>query len=159
MRSVTLVNLNTGEIGSVLGFPHHAAAESHLSKLPPGIGYVEGRFDRLSQRFDLLTRAVVDHQPEQPDDDHEWRAENPDAPHLVDQRWRWFKKREVIEREWQSTRLLRQIEDIEKLQVRSLSDLLDDPSDANARANYDRRKAEIAQLRQMRAEVISRKDR
>lgn len=154
MKVITFYDLATGELGGVRTLPAKAEV-----KAQDGYGFILGRFDRMSQRFDLGTRQVVDHQPPKPDDDHEWRAENPRAADRVDQRWRWLKTPEVIQRELRSAHLLRQIENIEQLQLRSISDLLDDPNDAEARANYDRRKAEIARLRQMRGADLNAADR
>ena len=45
-----------------------------------GRGVVEGHHDHLSERVDLVTGAVVDYQPPQPDADHEW--------HAASRRWR-----------------------------------------------------------------------
>lgn len=144
MKTITLYELATGNLGKVLVLPDDKAVGRNV---PDGYDYVIGRFDRLSQKIDLVSGAVVDYQPDQPDSDHEWRATNPTASEKGEQRWRWVKKPEVIERERKSAALLRQIEDTERLQLRSISDLLDDPSDKSARENYERRKAEIDRLR------------
>lgn len=51
--------------------------------------YIAGEFDPLSQRFDIETAQVVDYQPPQPSEDHEWNADSR----------RWVLKREVLQRQ------------------------------------------------------------
>ncbi len=41
---------------------------------PSGHEAIDGEHDHLSKRFDLETKKVVDYQPPQPSQDHEWNA-------------------------------------------------------------------------------------
>ena len=71
-------------------------AQSLAANLPANRAAIEGRFDRICQRVDVVSGAVVDYQPPQTDADHEWRAENPEAPTRASQRWRWLKRPEIL---------------------------------------------------------------
>lgn len=48
--------------------------EKVRANTPEGHAALEGEFDHLSQRVDVATGAVVDHQPPAPTTDHEWNA-------------------------------------------------------------------------------------
>jgi len=49
--------------------------EAAAANCPPGHKPIEGHFDPLSQRVDVATGQVIDYQPEQPSNDHEWDAQ------------------------------------------------------------------------------------
>lgn len=103
----------------------------------PGQKAFFGVADPQSQRVDVVTGGLVEHRPPQPSDEHEW--------HLLMRRW--VKRPEVQAAEGKRSAALAEIERLEKLQIRSISDLLDNPNDQTARENYDRRKSRIAELR------------
>jgi hypothetical protein len=46
-----------------------------VTNTPSGHRAIAGNYDRLSQKFDIATGALVDYQPPQPSPDHEWNAE------------------------------------------------------------------------------------
>jgi hypothetical protein len=49
--------------------------DAHIeATTPAGLKAIEGAFDYLSQRVDVATGGVVDHQPPPPSPDHEWDA-------------------------------------------------------------------------------------
>lgn len=54
--------------GSTYGCDHDKFVEANAR----GRGFVEGRFDPLSQRVNVDTGKVVDYIPDQPGSDHEW---------------------------------------------------------------------------------------
>lgn len=112
----TFYDLATGEIRSRT----FAGNETLLAaNTPDGCGAIEGIYDRLSQRVDLATTAAVDYQPPAPDDDHEWRE------NAVNDRPRWVKKREVVEREHKAEAARRAITEVEAIaQPRAVRDAL-----------------------------------
>jgi hypothetical protein len=81
---------------------------------PEGCAALEGEYDSLSQRVDLTTGAVVDYQPPQPDDDHEWNAE----------RRRWVKKADVVAREARERRTRALVDAIETGSARAIREAL-----------------------------------
>lgn len=46
-----------------------------LAGIPAGHRIIEGEFDHLSQRVEISTGQIVDYQPPQPSQDHEWNPE------------------------------------------------------------------------------------
>lgn len=86
---------------------------------PDGHVAIEGDFDHLSKRFDLLTQSVVDYQPQQPDDEHEWDVTSDPA------RPRWRKRRSVVEREQRRVANLAKIDELERRQHRRVRELLE----------------------------------
>lgn len=108
---------------------------------PRGYVPIEGEYDRLSQRVDLETGKVVDYQPPQPDNDHEW--------HEPTKRWR--KRREVVEREQRDVNARARLREIDLELVRPLVELRAGPSE-KAEARIAELAAEAAELRK---DVIS----
>lgn len=126
------------------------------ANVPQGMRAVAGLFDRICQRVDIETGRVVDHQPPQPDEDHEWLAENPSAKDRAGQRWRWTKKADVLEREQRRTTRQLQIEELERKKLpRILLELSIDPDAVGAdgktpRQRRDELEAQISALRAQR---------
>lgn len=110
---------------------------------PSGCRAYEGDVDFLSQRINPETGALISYQPPQPDHDHEWNTETR----------RWRKRASVIEREAQRAGAIAERDLLEGLQVRSISELLVNPDNLDARANFERRKARIDELRAVIAET------
>lgn len=102
---------------------------------------LEGRFDRLSQRVDLATKAVVDYQPTAPDENHEWRE------NVVNGRPRWVKRSEVVEREERDRSARGEIKRLELRQLRVMRELLIDPENSTARAMLQEIEAKIVEQR------------
>lgn len=123
MKEVTLFSLESGLFKRVLGVPEHALERN----VPEGFGYVEGVFDPLSQRVDVRTGDVVDYQPPQPDNDHEWRE------NVVNGRPRWVKKPEVVAVERRAAAAQLEIERLELAQHRPLRELTLDPQNEAAK--------------------------
>lgn len=98
------------------------------ANLPITMRAVEGRYDHICQRLDLETGAVIDHQPPQPNEDYEWRAENSASVDRVGQRWRWLKKPEVLEIEQRRAQAVARISDLERRQARIMRELTLDPA-------------------------------
>lgn len=107
---------------------------------PDGFTPIEGHFDYLSQRIDLTTGEVVDYQPPQPSDDHEWNAETK----------RWLHKPEVIERNQRIANARAQLQALDASETRAVSDVLVDPADTAA---IDRLKAIRAQKSTLREQL------
>jgi hypothetical protein len=74
--------------GRTLCVPDNAIAMN----TPAGLAVKAGIFDHLSQRVDVDSGEVVDYQPPQPNDDHEWNAEVR----------RWVKRADV--QKWETDR-------------------------------------------------------
>lgn len=104
---------------------------------PEGCKAYEGAVDYLSQRVDVETDALIDYQPPAPDSNYEW---NPQVK-------RWLKRAEVVADEQRKADVMAEIESLEKLQLRSISELYSDPNSRAARDHFDRRKARIDELR------------
>lgn len=119
MKTITLLDLKTGALGRVLTLPEMAIAQN----VPDGFGFVAGRHDRQSQRVDLSTGEVIDFQPAQPSNDHEWNAETK----------RWQLKPEVIERNQRHAEAQAQLEALDPKETRALSDLAANPDDQSAK--------------------------
>jgi hypothetical protein len=92
--------------GHIISGPASALTEN----LPPTMQAIEGRFDRLSQRVDIESGAVVEYQPPQPDVDHEWNAQTK----------RWEKRPDVVQREIRRTVALAKIAELELNQQRPM---------------------------------------
>jgi hypothetical protein len=127
-------DLNTGRLTgrTFTGLEDHLAINT-----PPGCATVKGVHDALSKRVDLETGALVDYQPPQPDEDHEWDASTR----------RWRKRADVVEREWRRERARTQIADLERRQSRPMRELQIDPANAEARARLADIDAQITALR------------
>lgn len=118
-----------------------SGSETQLAgNTPDGFTPIEGHFDHLSQRIDLSTGEVVDYQPPQPNDDHEWNAETK----------RWVPKPEVIERNQRIANAQAQLKELDASETRAVSDVLIDPSDTAA---IERLKAIRAQKDALRAQL------
>lgn len=104
---------------------------------PSGHRWIEGRFDYLSQRFDIASGQVVDYQPSQPSEDHEWDS---------DLR-RWRKRADVVERERIRAETIDQIDQLQLKQLRAVTELLANADNAEARKHFDERRAQIESLR------------
>lgn len=111
MKIVSFFRLDTGLFTGET-FCASSAAPVHLNT-PDGCGWKEGRYDALSQRVDLDSREVVDWQPPQPDENHEWNAITR----------RWIKRHDVREREVMRARAIEEIEDLERAQNRALREI------------------------------------
>lgn len=96
----------------------------------------EGVFDHLSQCVDE-SGEVIDFQPESPGPEYEWDEQGS----------RWVIRVDVQQRREHEARALAEMESLERLQVRSMSELFDNPDDLEAREHFDRRKARIDELR------------
>lgn len=81
---------------------------------PTGLAPLEGEFDHLSQRVDLDNAEVIDWQPPQPDDDHEWDSE----------RRRWVQTAAARERDVRRMQAQVRIERAEKRQTRAIREHL-----------------------------------
>jgi hypothetical protein len=92
------------------------------ANIPAGCSAYEGEVDHRQKRLDVTSGELVDFVPPAED---EWVVQS----------------RALAE-------TIAEVESLERLQIRSMSDLLDDPNDQDARSNYDRRKARISELRQ-----------
>ncbi len=115
--------------------------EMHLEiNTPAGEVAIRGAYDHLSQRVDVVTGAVVDWQPPQPDSDHEWSAE----------RRRWLKTRAVQEREIAAAAAERAIQAAESAQARAVREALLEllPNDSPARQRLQQAEDAIAAERQ-----------
>ena len=99
-------------------FASSTPEHERLFKVPAGCALREGRFDYQSQRVDVLTAQVVDYQPPQPDDDHEWRE------NVENGRPRWVKRSEVVQRESEDAGARAAIQAIEASQARTVREAL-----------------------------------
>jgi hypothetical protein len=116
--------------GQILSGSDTALADN----LPPDLEAIEGRYDRICQRVEA--GKVVDHQPSQPDSDHEWRAEFPDAPDRANQRWRWIKRPDVLALERSDMTARVEMRELELQSLRALREAvlpLVDPDSAAGR--------------------------
>jgi hypothetical protein len=52
-----------------------SSVEGLKNNTPEGCAAIEGMYDHLAQRVDIITGEVVDYQPPQPSADHEWNAD------------------------------------------------------------------------------------
>jgi hypothetical protein len=104
---------------------------------PQGFATIEGRYDELSQRVDVETGEVIDWQPPQPDDDHEWS----------DDRKRWTLKPDVAGRRRKSREARARIAELESDQLRPQREMAIDPSNEEARNRLKDIEQEIADLR------------
>lgn len=88
--------------------------------IPRGCVAIEGVTDWMSQRVDVKTMELVDYQPPQPDDGHDWNEVSK----------RWEKRADVIAAEMESEEALRRIAEIERRQQRRIRELLaaEDPA-------------------------------
>jgi len=136
--SWSFYNATTGEF-----LPRLFSGSSKLleQNTPAGHVAIEGQFDPLSQRVDVETGEVVDYQPPQPDDDHEWREK------VVEGRPRWVKKREIVAREARAATAQADIDALERKQLRPMRELALDPSNAPARQRVAEIEAEIVAKR------------
>ena len=90
MKHFHFYHAETGLLhGDGLAVNGPGAEEMAKANCPPGHKPIEGHLDHLSQRVNVETGEVVDHQPPQPSADHEWHAESK----------RWRLKKEAAERE------------------------------------------------------------
>lgn len=103
---------DTGELLSrVLSFTREADVAANT---PVGCTAIEGEYDFLSQRVDVVTGKVLDWQPPAPDADHEWNASLR----------RWMKKAAIVEREMRRAATQAQIDALERQQQRRVRELL-----------------------------------
>jgi len=107
----SVYRLSDGQFtGQQIGIPMTLteSQREHCLKLPDGLAVKLGRFDHLSQKVDTSTQdhGVVDYQPPQPSEEHEWNA--------ATRRWQFTALA------LQRRALLEQIEAIESLQPRAL---------------------------------------
>lgn len=75
---------------------------------------VEAALDRLSQRVDVASGAVIDFQPPQPSNDHEWNADTK----------RWVLKPQVVEAKAKQRAIKAQITALEARQARAVREAL-----------------------------------
>jgi hypothetical protein len=103
-----------------------------VKSTPAGMRAIEGRFDRLSQRVDIATGAVIDFQPPAPDNDHEWRE------NVVNGRPRWVKKASVRAAEQRDKAARSRIAELEASQQRAIREhLLGDAAAAQRLRDID----------------------
>lgn len=114
---------------------------AQLGRVPDGCGAVEGAYDHLSQRVELSSGQVVDYQPPRPDDDHEWRED------VVNGRPRWVKRDDVLERERLAAEARREIDRLERSQLRAMRELAIDPTSVEAKQRLQQIDDEIAAKR------------
>jgi len=88
--------------------------EAALANCPAGHKPIAGNFDHLSQRVDIESGTVVDHQPPQPSPDHEW--------HSATKRWRLSEA--ATARREARTRAVEKIAALEAAQHRAVRELL-----------------------------------
>jgi hypothetical protein len=136
MRTAHFYDLSTG-VFTGESFSFSGRDDVLASNTPPGCGVYEGDIDWLSNRIDVETKQILDYQPPPPDVDHEWNLQTK----------RWQKRTDVVAREQRTADAIAEIQSLEKLQVRSISELLVDPDATEARDNLERRKARIDELR------------
>jgi hypothetical protein len=86
---------------------------------------------------DLATLQVVDYQPPQPDDKHEWDASSK----------RWRKRPEVAIAEARSQAALARIVELERAQLRPMRELAIDANNAEAKRRLAEIEREIVKLR------------
>lgn len=118
--------------GLFVGRSYSGPAAALEANTPTGCLAVEGQHDPLSQRVDVETGEVVDYQPPQPDDDHEWD----------DEARRWVLTAAASERIAQVAAARAKIAELERKQARRVRELLAE-SDPQLKAIDD----EIAQHR------------
>jgi hypothetical protein len=124
MRVVHFYHLQTGELSRFVYRTNSPRADEHIAaNTPPGYQAIEGVTDRDAQRVDIGTGRLIS--------DPALKQRN------VDRKLAWRKKRQARH----------EIEELEKLQVRSISELLQNPSDSIARGHFERRRKRIEQLR------------
>jgi predicted RNA-binding Zn ribbon-like protein len=70
IRTVSFYNLTTGLFTGLTFSGSDLAVQMNT---PAGLAVIDGKHDHLSSR--VVDGEVVDWQPPQPDDDHEWNAE------------------------------------------------------------------------------------
>jgi len=110
MRHFHFYDLSTGRL---LSKSMTAPDETVLAaNTPAGAAAIEGRFDRESQRVDLVTLEVADWQPPQPSPQHEW----------VGRRWVLTAAAAKIERDDREAR--RDIQSAELSQARAVREAL-----------------------------------
>lgn len=127
-------DLETGRLlGKTLSGPDASVLASNT---PAGAGAVEGHYDPLSQRVELATGAVIDYQPPQPSEDHEW----------VDRRWRL--KKDAAAREIRRRAARKAIDAVEWKQARAVREaLISVLPDGPAKQRLQQIDDEIATLR------------
>lgn len=76
------------------------------------VGLIEGEFDHLAERVDLQTLSIVDYQPPQPDEFHEWDS--------ISKRWRLTDSRQQAIRDDISARS--QLEALDRKMLRALAE-------------------------------------
>ncbi len=104
---------------------------------PPGCGAYAGAVDPESQRIDLATGALVDWQPDQPSSEHEW---DPAAR-------RWELTRDAAKREARRIDAEREIERLERQQLRAMREVALDGGNEDAKTRLRAIDDEIAALR------------
>jgi hypothetical protein len=76
MKTHHFYDLKTGIFtGSTFSFFASVDESIVEANTPEGCRAIEGSFDHLRQRVDIETGEVVDYQPPQPDEFHEWNDE------------------------------------------------------------------------------------
>lgn len=104
---------------------------------PSGMHALEGEFDFLSQRVNPETGEVIDYQPPQPSEEHEWNADIK----------RWVLKSSIIARNQRRVAAKSSIEQLEAKQMRAMRELALDPNNEPAKNRIAAIDAEIADLR------------
>lgn len=139
MKTWEFYSLKDGRfLGQRLSSDDHGMVERNT---PEGCGSVEGEYDRFSQRVDLKTGEVVDYQPPQPDADHVW-TEN-----IFGDRPRWVKDPAVAAKERTAEAAQKEIEALERAQLRSVRELLIDSDNQEAKARLIEIDAAISEQR------------
>lgn len=123
MITVHFYDTQTGLISHELRLSSRNPSKFIAVNTPAGHAPIFGVTDQLSQRVDIATGKLVAHQPERPDEDHDWDGV----------RNRWVKKAAARERDEQKLVALARIEELEKRQARRVRELLS-KSDAQLEA-------------------------
>ena len=110
MKTWSIYDTATGRFtGETLRGPQHVVDLN----LREGCAAIEGTHDHLSARVELSTGFVVDYQPEAPDSDHVWNAQNR----------RWELVPAIVERDLRRRDALQTIQVLEAKQPRAIREL------------------------------------
>jgi hypothetical protein len=102
---------------------------------PSGMSHIAGTYDHLSQRVE--SGEVVDYRPTAPDEDHEWNEEIR----------RWRVKPEIAEQRQRRKSALKQIDELERRQLRPARELAIDPSNEESARRLREIEGQIAMIR------------
>jgi hypothetical protein len=125
MKTCSLYDPATGIFN---GMTISASDEELLKKnIPDGCGAIDGVIDHLAYSVDIETGTVVDYQPPQPNDDHEW---------ITDTK-RWQIKPDIIKKQQDKAQALAQLQLLDAKHLRALDEVIAEPDNMVARDNLD----------------------